>query len=205
LPENVAAAESRAVGDKFIGDLMALSDRDVAEHRSHAIAISSNVAVSDLRPITQNFSDFFQLIDKGLGIKSISVEGDRSAACPATKTVELSEAASKRYRRECIFHEAAHFIEFDDPGAGAVNKAWIRERASGDAKPLKELTKMNYEDGETAFPDKFVNPYVGKVYPDNTTEVFSMGLEAFSDGRKLVELAKKDSDHFRKIIDYIKQ
>jgi Phage Mu protein F like protein len=205
LPDKPKAAESRTVGDKFIADLMALSDRDLAEKRSHAIDMSSDVPSKDLYPITKHFSDFFQLIDKNLDIKSISVEGDRSCAGRFDKVVELSTAASERYRRECIFHEAAHFIEFDDPVAGEANYDWIGHRASGDAKPLRELTKHDYDHDEFAFPDQFIDPYVGKVCIGKVTEVYAMGLERFSDGRKLVELAKKDPDHFQRSIDYLKK
>jgi hypothetical protein len=83
---------------------------------------------------------------------------------------------------------------------------WIEGRAEGAAKSIAELTgDSRYRASETALPDKFIHPYVGKLYPGPITEVHSMGLESFADGHSVVELFKKDPDHFDLMIRYIRQ
>jgi hypothetical protein len=54
---------------------------------------------------------------------------------------------------------------------------------------------LDFESNEIAYPDKFVSPYVGKVYPD-ATEVISMGLERVASPQRLVDFASTDPDHF---------
>lgn len=57
--------------------------------------------------------------------------------------------------------------------------------------------------GERARIDKWFSPYVGKLYSDNCTEVFSMGLQNFVSESTLMSFAKKDFDHFSFIVGVI--
>ena len=53
-------------------------------------------------------------------------------------------------------------------------------------------------------PDKFVDPYVGKVYDgyfgEKATEVVSMGIERFHSPESMKEFRDKDPDHFHFIL-----
>ena len=70
-------------------------------------------------------------------------------------------------------------------------------------KYLKDLTGFNYGN-ETAYPDHFVDPYVGKVYGDNSTEVMSMGMQYFKDAESMLRLYRKDKEHFYLIVGAIR-
>ena len=57
---------------------------------------------------------------------------------------------------------------------------------------------------EKAFPDKFIHPYVGKVYSNGLTEVLSMGIEQFTSKKKLTEFMKNDREHFIFVLGVLK-
>lgn len=103
-----------------------------------------------------------------------------------------------------IFHELGHHVEFESAATVTAAKSWIRSRSLGEPKKLNELTNDPYPDEEIAYPDKFIKPYVGKIYPD-ATEVVSVGMEHFTSGRKMLELYEKDSEHFAFTVGAIKQ
>lgn len=44
--------------------------------------------------------------------------------------------------------------------------------------------------------DLGLDPYVGKYYPDGTTEVISMGLEIFQNPNSMLDFIERDYDHF---------
>jgi hypothetical protein len=83
---------------------------------------------------------------------------------------------------------------------------WISERSHG-AKPkrMNELVKSgHFDDDEFAVPDKFVDPYVGKTYDDQATEVLSVGLEHFHSPESMLSLYKKDRQHFLLVVGALK-
>lgn len=106
------------------------------------------------------------------------------------------------YQRRIIFHEAAHHIEYSNPDIKKAAGEFIRLKAtSQNPVKLKDLTgNPNYKDNEVALPDKFISPYVGKIYQKGTTEVISMGVEHFADPKSLAKLRREDPDHFNFIL-----
>lgn len=104
-------------------------------------------------------------------------------------------------------HELGHWIEYQQGGYGShlINRACLEfrdRRGVGGPRPLSVLTgSMFYGPREEALADKFIDPYVGKVYPhenltDNSaTEVFSMGLENLIDSRRAKGFMKADPEH----------
>lgn len=108
-------------------------------------------------------------------------------------------AKGDRRQQESIFHEAGHHIEYPLPQEfGELGFHFVTQKADGQArKSLRELTgNEGYEESEKAYPGTFVHPYVGKVYPDGTTEVLSMGLEHFTSADRMRRLYEADPDHF---------
>ncbi|MGL5924639.1 hypothetical protein [Chroococcidiopsis sp.] len=120
----------------------------------------------------------------------------------ATRTGDLSIGSSPDKR--VIFHELGHHLEFESDTTLQAAKSWIESRKTGEPKKLNELTDSPYDDDEIAYPDKFIKPYVGKIYPD-ATEVISMGIEHFTSGRMMLELYEKDSEHFAFTVGAIRQ
>ena len=67
---------------------------------------------------------------------------------------------------------------------------WAFSRATGEPEKLSKLTgDKNYKDSEVAYPDKFIDPYVGKVYGQvPITEVLTMGFQHFESATSLNQL-----------------
>jgi SPP1 gp7 family putative phage head morphogenesis protein len=109
-----------------------------------------------------------------------------------------------RKAQQTLLHELGHSLEYGNAAAKKAIVDFLNRRTKGE-KPekLKKLTGINYDRTEIARPDKFIDPYVGKVYGDDpenprSTEVLSMGLEwMFEDPLKF---AKADPEHFELII-----
>ena len=83
---------------------------------------------------------------------------------------------------EFIVHELGHWLE-EDPRVFEAAVAFLERRTEGEEpQSLRELTGIpEFEKDELARPDKFADPYVGKVYESNgtvvLTEVISTGLQ----------------------------
>jgi hypothetical protein len=119
-------------------------------------------------------------------------------------------ALATRFDKRVLFHELAHHLEAD-PSALAAARGFLVARREGDKLyRLKDLVpRSNYGASEVAFKDGWVSPYVGKVYGRgtqhymNVTEVFSMGVEAFSDPAVLAERMAKDPQHTAMVLGYM--
>ena len=113
--------------------------------------------------------------------------------------VNLGDNFGKRW----LLHEVAHRAEYSNPEVSLASKDWIRARAlaagnSGTVgSRLKDITGSDfYDKEEIAVEDHFVSPYVGKLYPDAATEVLSVGLEHFDDPGRMLQLYRRDPEHF---------
>jgi hypothetical protein len=187
---------------------MQLNSRDDAEAWAAKIDVSGIQSKYTRSRTVRNAADFYQLIGKDLGVEVVHGPNHHGRACanPLDHSISLREGRSPKSHKKDQFHEMGHFAEFRDPDSGKLAKDWIEGRAEGEAKSIAELTgDSRYRASETALPDKFIHPYVGKLYPGAITEVHSMGLESFADGHSVVELFKKDPDHFDLMIRYIRQ
>lgn len=107
----------------------------------------------------------------------------------------------QKFSKRLALHEIAHRAEYKNPEISLANKDWVRARCekggfSSEPSKLSGLAPNGkYKDDEIALEDTFVDPYVGKVYPDMATEVLSMGLEHFSSDKLLASLYQKDPEH----------
>jgi hypothetical protein len=196
-----------SIGDRFIHGLMQLGDRDLAEERAAKIDKYGMAGAQLHNQATRDAADFYQLIDRDLGIEKISPSGDpRACAKLAENWVNLPNEQPLKDRRWVQFHEMAHFAEFRDPEAGKLAEDWVKGRAEGVSVPLSQLTgNPGYRDDEVALPDNFIAPYVGKLYGHGITEVHSMGLQAFASGRMITDLYKRDPEHFQLMMNYIRK
>lgn len=57
-----------------------------------------------------------------------------------------------------------------------------------------------YTDDEVVVLDRFLNPYMGKVYSSNHTEVFTMAIQQFSHEMYMVNLYRKHPDLFELVV-----
>jgi hypothetical protein len=131
---------------------------------------------------------------------------DRSYAQPKTGKIVFAGAGEPSRGRLTIFHEYAHFMEYENPQLAFASRKFIEDQAtSSEPARLKDITGENYRDHEMAFPGNFIHPYVGKIYgpAGEGTEVISMGVEQFTDPKRMSEFYKRDPEHFNFILGAI--
>lgn len=132
---------------------------------------------------------------------------DRAYADMSNQRLNIGEPrSSSTESRGVIFHELSHFEEFNNSNIGEAAAEWRRQKASDFAKngqpEIKELKTLipGYVSDEKAFQDKYIDPYVGRIYPPYlgrpVSEVVSVGVEHFASPRKMTELYLKDPSHF---------
>ena len=190
-----------SIAEKFLHDLIQLGDRDRAEAAAGKIDMSG---AADEQKTRLNAIDFYQLIDRDMGIVKIHADATRAYAQQDTNEIAIPDNLSTKDRRTIQYHEMAHFTEYHNPQLAVDAKTFVYQRRTGDLVKLNEITKSSYRDDEVAYPDKFIDPYVGKVYPTFSTEVLSMGLQNFADPELLADFYHKDKEHFNFIMRYIR-
>jgi len=120
----------------------------------------------------------------------------RAYAMKATGTVNVGNG-----KKNSIFHEMGHFVEFENDRYYRSARTFIEERAVGKKRLSDLIPGSGYTADEVAFHDHFINPYVGKEYSGGrATEVISVGLEHFADSKSLSRLMAEDVDHFLLIL-----
>lgn len=104
----------------------------------------------------------------------------------------------KNNNKSVTMHEIGHHIEFENPQLKKAANEWMRSRATSlETQKLKDMVKgSSYKDPEVAYPGNYIDPYVGKVYDDGSTEVISMALQHFSDPESMRRLKRKDPEYF---------
>ena len=102
-----------------------------------------------------------------------------------------------------LFHELAHHLENDPIAKAASNGFLLKRRESEQAHRLRDLTGLDYDKREIAYKDSFMDPYVGKIYNDGITEVWSMGVQYLSNPKDAAIFAAKDPEMFALITGYL--
>jgi hypothetical protein len=99
--------------------------------------------------------------------------------------------------RSIFHHEFGHFVEHINKRLYGASIRFLQERSGGDftAYKLGDLALGNYENTEFCIPDKFSEPYVGKIY-EKSSEVSSMCIQNFSQGSTMAALYNDDRDMF---------
>jgi len=95
-----------------------------------------------------------------------------------------------------VVHEMGHWMEDKFPKVKELAHKFLDRRTAGESNQLLSslVPGAGYKPDEVTKPDKFINPYVGKDYGADGSEVVSMGLEAlYQDAGRF---ARQDPDHF---------
>ncbi len=101
---------------------------------------------------------------------------------------------------DTLYHEAGHSLDYQNKTFVTAAKRFIQDRATGKPASLAKMTQNSaYGREEMAFPDTFIHPYVGKIYP-NSSEVTSIGLQAFANIKYMRDLMEKDPEHLKLIL-----
>lgn len=184
-----------------IREKMLQIDRSEAEALASKAKIFKSVGKSGATEteIRSNLADFYQL-SGGRGsssLKKIKYDDERAYA-DRDGNLNVGRNGSKEADRAAFFHEMGHHVEFQSSKTRDSLNDWINKRSGGaDAVPLSTFPgKAHYPDSEIARPGKFIDPYVGKVYDDKSTEALSMGIERFRSPEAMLDFYKQDREHF---------
>lgn len=112
------------------------------------------------------------------------VPSGRAYAIPENKELYMTA----RDQPLIYVHELAHVLETQSPHVPKVSIEY-RDRnyqTDGPERKISEITNNSiYDDDEVGYPARLgkeaLHAYLGKVYDDTATEVFSMGLERMYD------------------------
>jgi hypothetical protein len=159
-----------------------------------------------LDQLQADMAEFYRLTHGRLGKISISTTPKRrSNAGGITNMVAGSVNVASDFNKRVLFHELGHHLEADPAARMATNGFLLSRRTSEKEKLLNSIIQSNaYEEDEFAYEDHFIDPYVGKIYKNGTTEVFSMGIESFSNPELLASRAAKDPQHLALILGFIR-
>lgn len=113
-----------------------------------------------------------------------------------------------QYSKDILFHELGHFLEDQYPAINKLAHDFIQSKATSDTpQSLRKLTGKAFNENEMAYPDDFLNPYVGKTYGkpgQGPTEVISMALQYLTGPKAAAHLLRKAPDHFALIAGILK-
>lgn len=153
-----------------------------------------------------DMADFYRL--SGGKLPQIEVYTAKSGRAHAdgvtTVTGVRSIAADKPFTRDTLFHELAHHLEGDAIARAAAGGFLVKRRKSPGVARLRNLTgNRGYRTSEVAHVDEFLSHYIGKVYSNQVTEVFAMGVQYLSNPQDAAVLAARDPEMFALISGYL--
>lgn len=141
-----------------------------------------------------DMAEVYRYVGGKLGpVEIILQKGTKRAFAIGRTTICLNSG----FNKTTLFHECGHLVEGWDDTSLAASLAFIKGRAQGAPRSLKSLTGISYRSNEKAYPDSFIDPYVGKDYSGSASEVFSMGLQNISSPAHLANFIEKDIEHFK--------
>lgn len=157
--------------------------------------------------VRRDMAEFYRLVSGRIGTVKIASEGKKRAHAGHISDLGMDGVVmlGSYFDKRVLWHELAHHVEAD-PLAGQVASQYIRMRAtSPQTKSLRAITKNpGYNASEIALEDHFFDPYIGKVYGGSITEVFSMGIESFSDPKLLAQRIAVDHSTFEFVAGFLK-
>lgn len=162
----------------------------------------------DPKAVRADMAEFYRLTGGRLARVTIRSKGGKRASAEgihghASSIINLGSSFDKRV----LWHEMAHHLEAD-PLVVAAAQGFLEARRMNDrVVKLRDLTGNSaYRSDEVAYQDHWFNEYVGKVYGGyDVTEVFSMGMESFSDPFMLADRARRDPEMFALMVGFLKR
>ncbi len=152
--------------------------------------------------LRDHMAEFYRLTGGRIGKAFIETKGDKRAkAAFWDGTIYIDGSFTKR----TLFHEMGHLLE-REPKLEAMAETFRDGRAKKEkgTKTLKSITNNPaYRSDEVAYTDDFFDPYVGKVYRNNCTEVLSMGTQMFSSPQDATFLASRDPQMFNMMLGFM--
>lgn len=160
----------------------------------------------DLEQVRRDMAEFYRLTGGRLAGITIDSSGDKRANATGVEDFKIGQVnLGSQFDKRVLFHELAHHME-NDPAAKTASNGFLEKRRRSDKTvSLRRLTgNKRYDTNERVYEDDFFNPYVGKQYSNEVTEVFSMGIESFSDPEVLAARVAYDPEMFAMLLGYLK-
>lgn len=153
----------------------------------------------------RDIAEFYRISGGKLRNIAIVSDGSRRANAGGIGQPEGMEVrATGNFNKETLWHELAHHLEADPAAKQAANDFLIKRRESETVYSLRSLTgNKGYGSDEIAYKDAFINPYIGKVYQDQVTEVWSMGVQYLSNPELAASFIAKDPEMASLIAGYL--
>lgn len=217
LKQGLEAAQKpiREVGQRVIDDVLSGSSitQEQADTWAAGVEITKAAAARlkktgyPIETLRADMAEFYRLTSGRVSKVKIDSKGDRRAN--ATDIDQHGTAGSvfldSRFSKRTLWHELAHHIEADPVARNASSRLIRRRSVDGKAYTLKSLTgNPGYRSGEVAYKDGFFDAYVGKIYRHGITEVFSMGIESFSDPLMLGRRIAQDPETLEFVAGFMK-
>lgn len=156
--------------------------------------------------LVRDMAEFYRLSGGKASAIRISTAGHRRANAVGINE-RLGEKVinlGSRFNKTVLFHELAHHLENDPIAKAAANGFLVKRRESDTVYRLRDLTgNSGYDRKEVAYKDSFMDPYVGKVYRDAVTEVFSMGVQYLANPGDAARFAGTDPEMYELITGYL--
>lgn len=148
---------------------------------------------SDIR---RDMAEFYRITGGKLRQVRIETDGSRRANAAGIGHFEDNVIRpGSRFNKSVLWHELAHHLEADPAAKAASNGYLIKRRKSEKVYTLRSLTKnRGYSSNEVAYSDDFIDHYVGKVYRNQTTEVWSMGVQYLATPYDAAMMVAKDPE-----------
>lgn len=156
--------------------------------------------------IRRDMAEFYRITGGKLRDVAIVTDGSRRANAGNIGHFEFNEIRpGSRFDKEVLWHEMAHHLEANPAAVIAANGFLNKRRESEKVYSLRSLTgNKGYGLREIAYKDGFINPYIGKVYRDGLTEVFSMGVQYLSNPEQAASFIANDPEMASLVIGYLK-
>ena len=135
--------------------------------------------------------------------RSFKVDRVRGRGRSAYRKSELALRMADGAGERTFVHELGHHLEDHNPRIKKRVKEFLEARTRGEtARRLRDLTgNLGYKLEEIAKKDRFINPYMGRIYDFDATEITSMGFEFIT--YNPVEFARKDPEYFELMVDIL--
>jgi hypothetical protein len=161
-------------------------------------------------PLTRKrIDEAFEFVSRMIGsqsdLKGFTIQVDVSSTPIRAHAINASVFIDSRTPTQVIVHEIGHVVEQGDALVRAQIRALYKERTVGErAISLNKATgRSGYAADEITKVDKWIDPYMGKLYDHGMTELLSMGLEYMYNDP--VKLMRKDPELFDIIINALRR
>jgi len=107
---------------------------------------------------------------------------------------------SRSSKSSTVAHELGHWLEENNQQVREAALEFLKARTKGERAVKLANLSNSYRTSELAKKDKFLDPYMGKIYEnDKATEIISSGIQYIYE--KPLDLATKDPEYFNFMVE----